>query len=320
MVTEEQVIEAEVREVGLTVIEPEHQVERLDETATPEGMVALAARMATALADIVEKKQLYTVISGKKYPAVEAWMTIGRMDNVAAREIPGGVHPLEVGGFEAEVELIRLSDGMQVGYGSAYCGTPGDVSGRNDWTKRAMHHQRSMAVTRATSRAFRQRYSWIMALAGYEPTPADEMPHEQRPIGSYDAPPPRPELERRADGLQGTVTVGKPPCDLEMRETPDGMAWGFKLAQGRKGYQALAIGPLAESLYLAASSGEFAGQTVTVFGRIEMIPWEKDGKDMPPFARIAIERVATPDWVLPAEGTTEPPADEDDLSDLTDYA
>ena len=33
-----------------------------------------------------------------------------------------------------------------------------------------------MAITRATGKAFRLNYSWIMALAGYEPTPAEEMP------------------------------------------------------------------------------------------------------------------------------------------------
>lgn len=317
MTTEPEVIEGEVREVGLTVIEP-REVERLDETATPEGMVALAARMATALADIVEKKKLFAVIQGKKYPQVEAWMTIGRMDNVAAREVRGGITRVEGGGFEAEVELIRLTDGMTVGYGSAMCGTPGD----NPWATRPVHVQRSMAVTRATSRAFRQRYSWIMALAGYEPTPADEMP-QQRPVGEYDEPPDRPELERRADGLVGTVAKGKPPVDLEVRQTPEGPAWGFKLMSGRKGYQALAIGSLADTLSQAAvmSDAAIEGQTCTVWGRIEMVPWEKtvDGavKHMPPFARIAIERMSTADWEFPQVEPDTAPQD-DDLSDLPD--
>src|SRR5690349_7365807 len=115
--------EGEVREVALVPVE--QHVERLDETATPEAMVGLAARMASALADIVERQGLFVKIRDKKYPTVEAWQVIGRMDNVAAREIPGGIHRLDENGFEAEVELIRLSDGMRVGYGSAYCGTPG---------------------------------------------------------------------------------------------------------------------------------------------------------------------------------------------------
>src|SRR5689334_11918113 len=233
--------EGEVREVALVPVD--QHVERLDETATPETMVGLAARMASALADVVEKKKLYATIQGKKYPQVEAWQTIGRMDNVAAREIPGGIHRLEDGGWEAEVELIRLSDGMRVGYGSALCGTAGD----NPWAGRPIHVQRSMAVTRATSRAFRQRYSWIMALAGYEPTPADEMPHDER----HDAPSDlgRPELERRAEGMEGTVTVGGPPADMQYRtETKPGPTFGFKLKVGTRGKQCVAIGPLADAL------------------------------------------------------------------------
>lgn len=43
---------------------------------------------------------------------------------------------------------------------------------------------RSMAVTRATGKAFRLGFSWVMVMAGYSPTPAEEMPpeNEDRPV------------------------------------------------------------------------------------------------------------------------------------------
>ncbi len=309
MVAETEVIESEVREErALTVIEPR---EMLAETITPEGTVSLATRMATALKDIVEKQKLYAVIQGKKYPQVEAWMTIARMDNVVAREVMGGILRHEDGSYEATVELIRLSDGMVIGRGSALCGTNGD----KPWVDRPEPARRSMAVTRATSRAFRQQYSWIMALAGYEPTPADEMPQdaEQRPVGAHSTPPPRPEMERLAENLVGTVEAGKPPVDMQLRQTPDeGPAWGFKLKAGNKGYQALATGPLADALSMVP---DLTGQTVRVWGRVEMVPWQKAGKDMPPFARIAMTRIQTDDYTLPAPESKEPPMD-DDLSGL----
>ena len=44
-------------------------------------MLVKATAIATALADVVERQRLYTVINGKKYPQVEAWMTIWRMDD-----------------------------------------------------------------------------------------------------------------------------------------------------------------------------------------------------------------------------------------------
>jgi hypothetical protein len=126
--------------------------------------------------------------------------------------------------------------------------------------------------------------------------------------GQTDRPPPdRPELERRADGLIGTVVRGAPPADLELRYEPDGAGyWGFKLKAGKVGYQAFATGPLAEALATATDVEPIDGVSVTVWGRIEMVPWRKGDRDMPPYARIIIERLSTPEWTLPAVVDTIP--------------
>jgi hypothetical protein len=115
----------------------------------------------------------------------------------------------------------------------------------------------------------------------------------------------QPDRDVSKDGLVGTVMKGKSPVDMELRQTPDGAAWGFKLADGNRGFQALAVGPLADALAMA---GLEVGTTVTVWGHIEMIPWRKGDKDMPPYARIIISRVASPDFVLPAEHEVDPTA------------
>jgi hypothetical protein len=112
----------------------------------------------------------------------------------------------------------------------------------------------------------------------------------------------RPELERRADGLIGTVVKGATPADLELRYDPDGIAfWGFKLKAGKTAYQAFATGPLAEQLRDAAilTSEAFEGQRVAVWGKVEMVPWFKGDKAMPPYARIVVERLATSEWAMP---------------------
>jgi hypothetical protein len=288
-VTTTEIIEGEAVEVdGPRALVPVQPGQVIVTDTTPQAMLERATAIATALARMVEAQKLYTVISGKKYPQVEAWMTIGRMDNVVAREAHPPVQH-DDGSWEATVELVRLSDVQVIGNGSALCGADGD----RPWDKRPAHQRRSMAVTRATSRAFRQQYSWIMALAGYEPTPADEMPTSDFADSPYGH-----ETDTTHDGgLIGTVAKGKPPVDLEVRQTPDGAAWGFKLVQGRKGIQALAIGTLAEAL---STVGLAVDERVTVWGRIDSIPWQKDGKEMPPYQRVAIERVATSDWILPA--------------------
>ena len=298
-------IEGEVIESAVAVIEPR---EMLAETITPEGTVSLATRMATALKDIVEKQHLYAVIGGKKFPQVEAWMTIARMDNVVAREVIGGILRFEDGSYEATVELIRLSDGMVIGRGSALCGSKGD----RPWDSRPEPARRSMAVTRATSRAFRQQYSWIMALAGYEPTPADEMPQEgrsddQRPVGQYQTAPDRPQLERTTheNGLVGkAVTSGS--HDFELRETPDGYALPFRVKEGnRTGQIVIAEGDLATALYPFRDT--VLGQTVTVWGHYTDESFDKDGKTIG-FKVLHLERIATPDFILPAT-TDAPPVD-----------
>lgn len=291
-----EVIEGEAIEVepvrAVVVAQPgQALVTSTDDPLGPQHMIERASALATALSQMVERQRLFTVIQGKRYPQVEAWQTIGRLDNVVAREAATPVRN-DDGSWEATVELVRLSDGMVIGNGSAICGDPQD----RPWNSRADYQKRSMAVTRATSRAFRQQYAWIMALAGYEPTPADEMPHEAP------AAPMRPELEKRAEGLIGEVKAGASPVDLNLRETPDGPIFGFKLMAGRKGFQCVAEGDLAQVLAMA---GLTEGTRATVYGSVESVPWEKDGKSMPPYSRIHLERVATPDWTLP----TEPPDD-----------
>lgn len=102
--------------------------------------------------------------------------------------------------------------------------------------------------------------------------------------------------------LIGTVVKGKPPCDLELRETPDGPIAGFKLTQGRGGIQVLAAGNLASALqpFLAG----LVDSRVSVWGSIDMVPWEKDGKPMPPYKRLALSKIRTADWTLPGDVPT----------------
>ena len=108
------------------------------------------------------------------------------------------------------------------------------------------------------------------------------------------------ELDQPTDGsLIGTVTEGKPPTDLQLRYEPDGTAYaGFALTQGRKRLQVVAVGPLAEALqpFLAG----LVGQRVTCYGTVEMIGWMKDGRKMPEYPRLQLERIVTDDWTLPA--------------------
>jgi hypothetical protein len=287
------IIEGEAIEVdaprALVVQQPGQALVAADRPEGPAEMMVKATALANALRDMVEAQGLYAVISGKKYPQVEAWMTIGRMDNVVAREASRPIRH-DDGAYEAEVELVRLSDGMVIGRASALCGMPDD----KPWATRAEYARRSMAVTRATSRAFRQQYSWIMALAGYEPTPADEMPDAD----GASAPPSA--ATTHADGLVGTAEVGKGDADFELRQTPIGWALCFRLIQGRKGYKVIARGPLAEALSMLRATVE--GQRITVWGTLHDETFTPKGeKRSVTYQVIHAERIQTADYTLPAE-------------------
>ncbi len=135
---------------------------------TPSELIASATAIAKELSNIVNDRKLYTNISGKKYVRVEGWSTMGAMLGVLPREKSIVEH--DNGDFEATVELIRASDGCIIGQGSAIVG-----SDEQSWSTRPRYARRSMALTRATGKAFRLGFSWIMSLAGYEVTPAEEI-------------------------------------------------------------------------------------------------------------------------------------------------
>jgi len=134
----------------------------------PHEVVSQASIIAGELANVINSQKLYSNISGKKYVRVEGWNTLGAMLGILPREV--SVTETESGDFEAVVELVRATDGEIIGRGSAILG-----SDEPTWAKRPRYARRSMAITRATGKAFRLGFSWIMALAGYEVTPAEEI-------------------------------------------------------------------------------------------------------------------------------------------------
>ena len=135
---------------------------------TPQEMVQQASEMAGVLKDIIAKRRLYTNIRGKAHVRCEGWTTCAAMLGVIPREVSN--IELEDGSYEAVVELVRIRDQAVIGRASAVCGMD-----EATWKTRAKYARKSMAATRATGKACRLSFSWIMELAGYEVTPAEEM-------------------------------------------------------------------------------------------------------------------------------------------------
>lgn len=135
----------------------------------PTEIVKRATETAKVLADVVRQQKLTSTISGREHVRVEGWTLLGSML---------GVFPVCVwtrkldNGWEARVEA-RTRSGEVVGAAEAEC-----LRSERLWADRDDYALRSMAQTRATSKALRQPLGFVMTLAGFDPTPLEEMPAE----------------------------------------------------------------------------------------------------------------------------------------------
>ncbi len=139
----------------------------------PEAQIAFASKIATSLKAVIDKQNLFHTIQGKRYVKVEGWELLGTFLGILPREHSVAEH--EDGSFTARVELVRANDGTVIGGASALCGVD-----EKRWSGADRYARRSMAVTRAIGKAYRSSFSWIISLAGYSPTPFEEMPYEER--------------------------------------------------------------------------------------------------------------------------------------------
>lgn len=159
---------------AIAKVEPQALIASFD----PAEVIERASRQATALADIIEKRKLYSAIQGRKHVNVEGWQTLGALNGLQAFTERVEVTHNEDGSIEAVaiVSARTVRDGIAVAQAEGFCSTR-----EARWKGRDEYAVRSMAQTRATSKVFRQAMAWVMVLAGYEATPQEETPAETGP-------------------------------------------------------------------------------------------------------------------------------------------
>jgi len=137
-------------------------------TEDPVEIIRRASETAAALSDVLRKQKLTTNIQGREHVRVEGWTLLGTMLGVFP--VCEWTRPLDGGsGWEARV-VARTLAGQEVGAAEAQCSRS-----ENTWKNRDDYALRSMAQTRATSKALRQPLGFVVSLAGFEATPAEEM-------------------------------------------------------------------------------------------------------------------------------------------------
>jgi hypothetical protein len=140
----------------------------------PSAVVVRATAVSKPLANVIKDRKLFASINGRRHVTVEGWTLLGTML---------GVFPVVIwsraieNGWEARVEA-RTLQGEVVGAAESQC-----TRLEKTWKTRDDYALRSMAQTRATSKALRLPLGFVMAIAGYDATPLEEMVSDVPPLG-----------------------------------------------------------------------------------------------------------------------------------------
>lgn len=141
---------------------------------------------------IITENGYYTVIGKTNYVNVEGWTIAGAFAglNCIIEEVKDLSNDKEIK-WSAKA-VIYNRKGQAVGIGYAVCSNK--EAKKKTFDEYAVL---SMAQTRAIGKAYRNKIGWIMKLAGYETTPAEEMVNAEVA------------KEERAGGVDGVIkTIG----------------------------------------------------------------------------------------------------------------
>lgn len=227
----------------LSVIEGQYiapqQSSDIGVSRAPQKVLDEAKLAAMALQDVISKKLKPVMMNGEQYLEFEDWQTLGRFYGVTARV--RCTAPLTMGtaqGFEATAEAVR-ADGMVISAADAMCMNDEEKWGmrpKYKWEKgdriqvgevaTPLYQLRSMAQTRACAKALRNVLAWVVVLAGYKPTPAEEMSGVE--AGNDENEPSCPECGKVGAIIKGKEEYGggflcfkkKGGCGFKFKEFP----------------------------------------------------------------------------------------------------
>jgi hypothetical protein len=171
-----------------------------DLTRDPTEVLAQAQRAAKALVGVINQKPKKIIMNGEQYIENDDWQTVAEFYGYAVQT--QDAVPVEVNGVQgakAKASLLSMRTGEIVGGAEAYCmrdeekwNTRPKYEGRGDNRKKVgdepvpWFQLASMAQTRASSKAMKNRLAWVVALAGYKTTPAEELTGDEGPSDNPD--------------------------------------------------------------------------------------------------------------------------------------
>jgi hypothetical protein len=165
----------------------------------PKQMLKQAQEVAEVLMEVVAKQELSMKIGKSEHIYVTAWQFLAHFYGISAKivEVRPIVDELSgAAGFEATADALMIATGQVISSGRAMC-----LNNEDNWNMRPKYeyqnNQRiqvgevrvpsfqleSMAQTRAIAKVLSNLLRFVVALAGYDTTPAEEMTggeHDQR--------------------------------------------------------------------------------------------------------------------------------------------
>ena len=128
--------------------------------------ISVATEVATTLTEVIQTQGLAVNIQGNNYVTAEGWNCLGTMLGTYAQT--EFVEPIsKPKGYKARVSIKQGDNVLATAEAIA-------TFGGFQKTPQAVY---SMSQTRAMGKAYRMCFSWIVKLAGFQPTPAEEMEH-----------------------------------------------------------------------------------------------------------------------------------------------
>lgn len=175
-------------EQALVEIQENHEIAM---SRPPALVLAEAKKAADALQEIIRGKKNPVKFNGEQYIEFEDWQVLGKFYGITVKV--ASTTPVEFGevrGYEARAVALDTRTGIEISAADAMC-----LNDEDKWSSRTkyqwndekkikekvgdvavpMFQLRSMAQTRACAKAFRNVLAWVVVLAGYKPTPAEEM-------------------------------------------------------------------------------------------------------------------------------------------------
>jgi hypothetical protein len=207
----------------------------------PEVVLAEAHKAAVALQGVIKGKKNPVVFNKEQYIESDDWQLLGRFYGLTAKIV--STTPVDYGGvrgFEARAVVVDVRNGIEVSAAEAMCLNDEekwsarakyewqdelDADGKKVWDAAAKRYKgkrvqvgtvavpmfqlRSMAQTRACAKALRNVLAWVVVLAGYKPTVAEEMTGDEEPGESK--PPITMPARTASPAAAATPPAGDPP-------------------------------------------------------------------------------------------------------------